>query len=61
MGDAASGNRVYWVIPVPSGLGGEGAVFGGVFYAAAAVCVSGDGKSGGCVFRRDRCRERMMF
>ena len=61
MGDAASGNRVYWGIPVPSGLGGEGAVFGGVFYAAAAVCVSGDGKSGGCVFRRDRCRERMMF
>ena len=36
-------------IPVPSALGGEGAVFGGVFYAAAAVCVSGDGKSGGCV------------
>ena len=48
-GDAASGNRVYWGIPVPSGLGGEGAVFGGVFYAAAAVCVSGDGKSGGCI------------
>ena len=24
MGDAASGNRVYWGIPVPSGLGGEG-------------------------------------
>ena len=61
MGDAASGNCVYWGIPVPSGLGGEGAVFGGVFYAAAAVCVSGDGKSGGCVFRRDRCRERMML
>ena len=38
------GSRVYWGIPVPSGLGGEGAVFGGVFYAAAAVCVSGDGR-----------------
>ena len=50
---------VYQQVQQEVGLGE--AVFGGVFYAAAAVCVSGDGKSGGCVFRRDRCRERMMF